>query len=139
MNWKNRIKISLDLIKQTIQTFTAQGENEILLFGLQELTDYYEGDYFDSLSEEEQQNQSRLILNTYLKVCGSRFNKYFEQKYAQRYEEVSEEIAKERLLIDYLNDIKNGSDNIMSMNINDWVEQAGIIVLDKVSSSTIEE
>lgn len=138
MNWKRRIKIALDLVKQTIQIFNLEEEHGMFEFALMELNDYYKGDYFNELSEQQQDYESKLILSSYVNLCNHKFAEYKDKTFKKMVEKVDENIAKQRLVADYFNDINNGNDDIASMNINDWIEEKGIIILEDISSSTQE-
>ena len=137
MNWKKRIKLALDLVQQTVNILGMQGENDFFIFAKKELTDYYQGDYFLGLSNDEQEEQSSLILSTYIKICNARFEDYRERTQPAQFEEVSQEVAKSKLVEDYFKDMQNGTDDIASMNINDLINENSIIIIDEKSSSTI--
>lgn len=77
-----------------------------------------------------------LMLNRNLNLCNSAIHKYIKK--SGKFKEVNEKEAKNILIENYFNSIKNGNDDVPSMNINDWVEEMGMIILDDVSSSNNE-
>lgn len=138
MKWKNRIKLALDLVNQTIQTFNLEKQDHILHFARTELNEYYNGNYFNELSENDREHESKLILGSYIGLCNNQFIDYRNKTYKIIVEQVNAEIAKQKLVADYFNDMREGNDDIASMNINDWIQESGIIIVDDVSSSSVE-
>lgn len=141
MSWEKRMELSINLLSETA-TLLSSEDSFIIADSLEMIKNYLNSEDFNNSSEEEKNKMSVAFLINSLDLCGKFWYEEKDKLFPQLRQTISFEEAKDKLMEEYLNDIKNGNDDIASLNINDWIIANGIILQDdniqQISSSANE-
>ena len=141
MSWEKRMELSINLLSETA-TLLSSEDSFIIADSLEMIKNYLNSEDFNNSSEEEKNKMSVAFLINALDLCGKFWYEEKDKLFPQLRQTISFEEAQDKLMEEYLNDIKNGNDDIASLNINDWIVANGIILQDdniqQISSSANE-
>lgn len=125
----NKIKISIDLLKEVINTFKQGSEKSEVQGTLQALEDFISDDNFKNQNNDDMENMSYEILTDTMEICLPHLYKQCDYIPGNQYRECTKRQAEKMLLKDYANSAVEN--DILSMNINEWVDSNHIVIKEK--------
>ena len=99
------------------------------------LTDYVESDDFKVKDIRMKESESICMLGDVLRECHNTYDAIASKAYADHLDENGRKMtldeAKDELCEEYLKAVAEGDAEVLGMNINDWISQNMIVIVDK--------
>ena len=127
MSWEKRIKLSIELLKETLEV-SPEDDKKNVLESIRLLQEYLDQE-FEELPEEEKDCYSILLLLSAMKDCVPVLEFLKDSIAPAPPVYMTKKEAEEKLREEYLKSLKFDNDEIASMNINEWISQNNILLL----------
>jgi hypothetical protein len=138
MSWQKKIEISVNLLSET--AILMQGDDaKIMADALDIIKSYLCSDEFKDSSDDDKYKMSIKILTNTFELCESYWWEERSKLFPLPQQTMSFDEVKNKLIEQYLEDIKSGDDNITGLNINEWIIENGINIEEKITSSSTNE
>ena len=129
MSWEKRIKLSVELLKETLEV-SPEDDKQKVLESIRLLQEYLDQE-FEELSDEEKDCYSILLLLSAVKDCFPVLEFLKDSIAPAPPVYMTKKEAEEKLREEYLKSLKFDNDEIASMNINDWISQNNIYIVEE--------
>lgn len=130
---QKRIKFCIKLI-QEVKSIVKEQNNEQIENALNSLNHYLENNFQD-FDEKEQEQLSILMLNDAVSLSHDILEEITRKELDNEYKLMTEEEVKNKLYEEYLTTLKMGSEQMVSLSLNDWLYKNGIKIIEQSSSS----
>lgn len=130
---QKRIKFCIKLI-QEVKSIVKEENNEQIENALNSLNHYLENNFQD-FDEKEQEQLSVLMLNDAVSLSHDILEEIARKELDNEYKLMTEEEVKNKLYEEYLTTLKMGSEQMVSLSLNDWLYKNGIKIIEQSSSS----
>lgn len=132
MEWSDRINLGLVILDEVSKIMAEKDENatDELKEHMQALKQYVEDCGIDEMPPEDQKEESVSILKDVIETVFPKvfsLNAGYADAVVPEYMTLDE--AKNKLMVDYIEALDHGSDELASQNINDWFDENGIVLL----------
>lgn len=132
MGWNGKIKLAVNLLSEIISEFP---ESEELVHALECLNEYLGATDFKTMSDEDKRLNSICILSDAVAICLPKIVELQEQASpSPPLREMTMAQATELLRKEYLEALEKGDDEVLGMNVNEWIESHGIVIVPESSS-----
>ena len=146
MDWEDRIDFSLMLLEETSRILAdkdiipdGQKDSDELAGHVAALRQYLEDSDLANCNSMQQKYESVCIFKDVIEVIFPKMFMLDKQTKNIVPEYMTFEEAYEKLLSEYQECRKNGSDEICAMNINDWLEEKGIVIVSEEDRAMMEK
>ena len=133
LEWGQRILFCQALLSEMIDLTSPECGD--LKSQLTALTDYVESDDFKVKDIKMKESESICMLGDVLRECHNTYDAIAKRAYSDHMDENGRKMtldeAKNELCKKYLEAVKEGDAEVLGMNINDWINQNMIVIVDK--------
>ena len=138
MGWKKKIELAVNLLSEIASEFPEDDASEIV-GALDSLNDYLKTTDFNSMSEDERSQNGICILADAVGICLPKIMDLQEMvSPSDPPKEMTMQQAVEHLQKEYAEALEKGDDEVLAMNVNEWIENRGIVIVPESSSSEKE-
>lgn len=131
MAWNNKIEMAINLISEiALDNGISEEDSENLCSSLDALKKYVDATNFVGMDSDERDANAVCILNDAVFLCAPILLKLKESLSPAPPVKMKRSEALEMLKEEYSKAMESGDDEFLGTNINDWIEQKGIELVD---------
>lgn len=135
-NWKKRIELGKSLLADFRDMLPEESEDkaEDLSIALETIDEYVASMSFKENDDEEKENDSWSILMNAVRSCNDCLDDIQKKMFPCPPKFVTREDAFKMLISEYAEAMAKGDDMVASTNINDWVAEHGLVIVEEGDS-----